>query len=321
MRASLLSCVAAWLLAAPALAAPVTVELREESFVAGAEFTLGEIGEVRASVGDSALAGLVIGRSPRVGAALHVRRAEVERTLLQLAPQLRGALRLAGPERIVVLRGPLQSVEVPRLRESAEHDLRTALAGRYARHEIVALPDEAQTIAVPQGRVEVRSRLPVLAPPGARTVVWTDVYVDGRVYRSVPFAFRVQAWDTVLAARRPLDAGEVLKAGDFEPREAQVAGAPGAPFPPSVDPAGLRLKRALAEGAALGGADVGRAPGVTRDQPVRVRLAVGAIGVETIGIATRDAAAGEVLRVRDAASKQTYPARVVSAGLVEALWR
>jgi flagella basal body P-ring formation protein FlgA len=308
---------AACIAAAPALAAPVSVALHEETFVAGSEFRLGDI----AAVSDPQVAALVVGRSPRAGSALAVRRAEVEHLLLQLAPQVRGGLRISGPERIVVRRGPLQSVELARLRESAEQDLRAALAARYARFELAPADDDARAVGVPQGRVELRSRLPVLTPPGARVVAWTDVYIDGRVYRSVPFAFKVQAWETVQVARRPLAAGTILKVEDFEPREAQVAGAASAPLPPTLDPAGLRLKHPLAAGAALGSADVGRAPGVSRDQPVRVRLAVGAIGVETVAIATRDAAAGEVLRVRDAATRQTYPARVVSAGLVEALWR
>jgi flagella basal body P-ring formation protein FlgA len=66
---------------------------------------------------------------------------------------------------------------------------------------------------------------------------------------------------------------------------------------------------------------VQRAPAVARDQDVRVELALGAVAVRTVAVATRDGAAGDVIRVRNPASNQTYAARVTGAGVVEALWR
>jgi len=313
--------------AAPVLGA-VTVELRPEAIVAGEHFRLGDIGRVSnaGEVSNAELAALRIGVSPRAGATLALQRAEVERALLQLAPRLRGGLELTGPERIVVRRGPLQSLDLAQVNEAASHELRRALAARYARFEAEPAVSDTQThaqtaLGIPAGRVELKVRLPGLAPLAARVAVWTDVYVEGRVYRSIPVSFRVQAWQPVLAARRPLAPGAPLRAADFEAREAQVAGRAAAPLPVDLDPAGLRLKRRLGAGAALTSLDVERSPGVARDQPVRVRISLGAIGLETVAVATRDAAAGEVLRVRNAGNNQTYPARVVEAGIVEALWR
>ena len=61
--------------------------------------------------------------------------------------------------------------------------------------------------------------------------------------------------------------------------------------------------------------------GVKRQQPVRVRIAVGAVMVETTAIATTDGRPGEVIRVRNKQTQKTYAARVVGPGLVDAIGR
>lgn len=313
MRALLLLGIACF---APAgFAAAPGVALRAEAVVAGPQFSLGEV----AAVDDPQLAALRIGHSPRAGAVLTLQRAEVQRALRRLAPQ-RGAVMVSGAERIVVRRGPLQALELARVHEAAARELRGALAARYARFEIEPATAGEGSLGVPEGRVELRARLPSLSPLPARVAVWIDIHVDERLQRSVPVSFANRAWQPVLAARRAVAPGEPLRAADFELREAQVAGA-AAPLPADLDLSALRLKRPLAAGAALAVAHVERAPGVSKDQPVRVQVMRGAIGIETVAVATRDAAAGEVLRVRHADTNQTYPARVVAAGVVEALWR
>ena len=61
--------------------------------------------------------------------------------------------------------------------------------------------------------------------------------------------------------------------------------------------------------------------GVKRQEPVRVRLAVGGVAVETTAIATSDGRPGEVIRVRNKQTQKTYAARVVGPGLVDAIAR
>ena len=48
---------------------------------------------------------------------------------------------------------------------------------------------------------------------------------------------------------------------------------------------------------------------------------LGGVAVQTVAVALKDGAAGDVIRVRNPASNQTYAARVTGAGTVEALWR
>ena len=60
---------------------------------------------------------------------------------------------------------------------------------------------------------------------------------------------------------------------------------------------------------------------VRRGEEVRVRAASGAVVIETVALAAANARAGEVIRVRNAASRQTYTVRVTGPGVAEALWR
>jgi flagella basal body P-ring formation protein FlgA len=63
------------------------------------------------------------------------------------------------------------------------------------------------------------------------------------------------------------------------------------------------------------------APLVAKSERVRVRLSTGAIDLETVAIASRDAVAGEVIRVRTQNEERSYAARVTGPGAVQALWR
>lgn len=246
---------------APAMA----VTLHEESVVSGAFIRLGDI----AATEVSELRELRIGRSPRAGASLVLQRAEVERAVARLKPAL--AARIGGAERVTVRRGPLATLELATVQQRAEGALRQALAERFGRYQIEAAAAEtARSIAIPPGRVELKSRAPTRIGDGTRATVWTDVIVEGRHYQSIPLRFSVHA----------------------------------------SEPIALAPERGTA-----------RAAGVVRNQPVAVRIAVGAVRLETTAVAIRDGRPGEVIRVRNSMSNQTYPARVAGPGVVEVLWR
>jgi flagella basal body P-ring formation protein FlgA len=307
----------------PAGAAPATVTLHAESEVPDAYFTVGNIASVASA--DEALARelqeLRVGHSPRAAGALRLKRAELERALLRLRPALRGRVEVVGADAAVVRRGPLQTVEFARVREAALEALQRALAERYARFELEPLGGEGRAIGVPQGRLALHARLPALAPAAGRVSAWVDVAVDGRTYQAVPATFGLRAYAPVLVTRRALRPGEPLAAAYFEVREAQVAGQAAPPLDTATDLATLRLTRPLAAGAMLTARHVQRAPAVLRDQDVRVQAELGGIAVQAVGVALKDGATGDVIRVRNPASNQTYAARVTGAGNVEALWR
>jgi hypothetical protein len=247
-------------LCAPAMA----VTLHEESVVSGAFIRLGDVAHTEVAE----LRELRIGHSPRAGASLVLKRTEVERMVARLKPAL--AVRVGGAERVTVRRGPLATLELATVQQRAEGALRRALAERFGRYEIEAAAETARSIAIPRGRLELKSRAPTQIGDGTRATVWTDVIVEGRHYQSIPLHFWVRATEPI------------------------------APAP----------ERGTA-----------RAAGVVRNQPVAVRIAVGAVRLETTAVAIRDGRPGEVIRVRNSMSNQTYPARVAGPGVVEVLWR
>jgi len=257
------------LLAVPSAASADSVVLRAESAVSGEFFTLGELASI-----DTDLGQLRIGKSPRAGRTLTLRRAEVERALLRLRPELAGRLKVDGPEQLAVRRGLPATLELARVREEAQGALRKALELRYERFDIEPAGRSSEgrpagRLMVPQGRIELRQRVPDMPVLAGRVSVWTDVLVDGVHYQSVPLQFVVHGF----------------------PEQA----------PPQTDAAS--------------------AVAVKQGDPVVVRFALGAISVETLAVATRPARAGEVIRVRNAESNQTYQVRVTAHGTVETLWR
>lgn len=324
MKRSRLFLAMLFLVARAACAADAQVTLRGEALVAGPMIRLGDIAAVQAA--DPALAerlaALAVGYSPRAGRVLRFEAADVKRVLARLEPSLR-AVHLAGARRIAVRRGPLQMVEGAKIAEVARLALEELLAARYTRH--IARPDVREAagaepaIAVPRGALEMRARTPTQGEAGERVAVWVDLLVDGREYRSVPVRFSVRAFAPALVAGRPLAAGTRLERSQFVVREVEVGAA--APVPPGQPLAGLRLTRALAAGAALLGEDLAQAPAVAKGAEVAVRVASGSIELETTALATRDARPGEVIALRRPNSRETFPARVVAAGVAEALWR
>jgi len=211
--------------AGEAEAVVLQVVLREQSAVPGAYFNLGEIAAVEADDASRAdeLAALRIGKSPRPGRALVLRRAEVEAALLRLRPELAGRLQVVGAPRLSVQRGAFETLELGRVHEAAEGALRKALTLYYERFELEPAPfssagraagERPGRLLVPQGRIELRPRVPDAPALAGRVSVWTDVLVDGQHYQSVPAHFVVRGVPEPAPARAATGSTVAVKQGD-----------------------------------------------------------------------------------------------------------
>jgi len=297
------------------------VAVRSRSTVTETYFRLGDVADVRAEPKalQQALFELRIGRSPRGAGASAFMRSDLERLVSRAMPQMK--LCFEGPARFGVQRGPLQSLELSQLSAAARQALARFVAERSTRSSIEPFGQQPDApLWLPAGAVELRPRIAATTAVAPRMDVWMDVYVDGLQQQSVPVTFAVQARRPVLCARVALAAGALLAPGQFGIEERDIATGESwlAADAPLV---GVRLKRALAPGEALMAKDVEMAPVVAKSERVRVRLSSGAIDLETVGIASRDAKPGEVIRVRTENDDRSYPARVTGAGAVQALWR
>ena len=309
-----------FLAASPAAAGELQLALRREAVVAGARLRVADLARVR---GEAKLAhevgALVVGYSPRAGQVLRVEAADLRSVLARLRPGLETSF--AGAARTIVRRGPLEALGMARIRDVAAQALDVFLGARYARHEAQPLHGEARPVRVPPGALELRARTPAPVERGGRITVWVDVRVDGRPYQEIPVRFSVRAFAPALVAKAPLAAGERLASSQFVVSEREVAASGLAPLPPGEPLQAVRLKRALPAGAVLARDDVEQAPAVSQGGELAVRVASGSIELETVALATRDARPGEIIPVRRPNSRRTFPARVLAAGLAEALWR
>ena len=144
--------------------------------------------------------------------------------------------------------------------------------------------------------------------------VWLDITIDGRGWRSLPVWFDVKALQHVWVARTGLRAGAALQAEDVQAAWLDAATLAALPLPAEAPLDGLRLRRAVDAGAALTAAAVEPRPAVQRDRPVEVRVEVGAVRLQTAGIALGDARLGEMVKVRT--GKEPFTAVVVAEGAV-----
>jgi flagella basal body P-ring formation protein FlgA len=133
----------------------------------------------------------------------------------------------------------------------------------------------------------------------------------------VPVAFEVSGKAAARVARRDLAAGETLRAEDLEVRRIDAAALAVAPLPLEAEVAARRLARPVLAGEALTDGALAPERAVHRDERIQVRAAVGAVAVETTAVATRDASAGETIRVRGG-DGATYLVRVLAPGLAAA---
>jgi flagella basal body P-ring formation protein FlgA len=305
-------------------AATVQVALRAENTVAGAFFRLDEIAAVHSSDAtlERELGALRIGLSPRAGSVLALKPGDVASAITRLKPELRDRVRVSGAQDAAVRRGPLQTVELARVRESAARALEAFLAERYRRYEIESLGEFGGAIVVPDGRLELRPRIAAgKGPVPAHLTVWIEVHISGVHYQSFPVMFAVRGYLPVFTAKSGLRRGDLVRTQELLVREEQVAGYGDTPVPVDVALSTLRVKRPLAAGEVLTWRDAEQPPAVSRNQEIHVRLAVGAITVETAAIATQDARPGEVIQVRASTGRQTYSARVTGLGAADVLWR
>ena len=305
LRTMLYACLWA---ASAALAAPVgMVRLHERAEVPAGEVRLSQIASVSADdeTAAFALAHLVVARVGAARTELRLSQPEIARTLARQGATREWRWSGAGE---VTLRVVANGVESVRIVDSAEAALREALQGRGELRALQVLSRPASLRLTP-GPVTLRARVRDTVPQ-RRMVAEVDVLLDGKLQRSVPVAFEVQAVAPAWVAVRDLRAGQVIAEADVRREAAELPAMHGAALPPAV--IGLRLARDAKAGAAITSTMVKRAALVARQDEVAVRMHDGAVQVDSRGVALSDGELGE--RVRVQVGDQKLTARVAGPG-------
>lgn len=210
---------------------------------------------------------------------------------------------------------PTQSLPQQRLLDAAAAALFAAHGGAI---EARPLDDAEAELTLPAGTLRLQPRLPEGATLSRRMVVMVDVAVDAKHRRTVPVWFAVRAMRPVLVARAPLAAGQLPSETLFAAEPRDVAALPSPPWPLAQPLDGLQLRQPLPAGAVLTAAALVPRQAVARHQPVQVRVTTGAVMLTTSGVALSDARIGDIVRVMNPVSRESFPARVIADGLVAA---
>jgi flagella basal body P-ring formation protein FlgA len=189
-----------------------------------------------------------------------------------------------------------------------------AVVGRFG-PGATATVDELRVRLAP-GRAA--RRVAAHVEPGARVgglVRFTLRWADGRHAGEADAVVRVQA--ECARARRDLERGTVLAAGDLEVVRADVGRALLRPCPTEL--AGARLLRSLAAGDIVTAVAVAVAPLVRSGDAVVTRVRTAGIEVSGKGVASQSGELGDVIRVVNPESGRTLRARVTARGEVEVI--
>jgi flagella basal body P-ring formation protein FlgA len=159
------------------------------------------------------------------------------------------------------------------------------------------------SVAVPDGRVELRVRTRPGAELAGTVSPTVDVWVDGVLARSVSVPVRIGILGDVLVAARALGRGHPLTPEDVRIERRDVTG-PQDPLRELADIEGRITVRPIAQGESMLPSLLERPPLVRRGDIVLVTAEGRGLRVTAQGEAKQDGKSGDVIRVRNLTSNR-----------------
>lgn len=200
------------------------------------------------------------------------------------------------------------------LRAAAEEFLQKQTAGLAAspRIEVSSLDPRLRLGLCDQS-------LEAFFPAGGRTQ--GNVTVGVRCAGSAPWSIyvpaKVQVYDRVIVAARPMSRGTLLRAGDVELTELDVTSLASGYLTTPDEALGKTLRRNVQLGAAIGPGLIELPKVIRRGERVQILARTGGMEVRMGGEALEDGAEGELIRVRNRSSRRSVEGVVTGPGTVE----
>lgn len=273
----------------------VSVELPAASTSKGLDIQVAEIAAVTGD--DPELVARVeaasLGYAPAPGYHRTLRADLIQSSLRHALPGV--DIRVTGAPRCRVSPG-VQIVKGIDLQAAAATRMREALAGLDAEAKVTGPLND---VSVPTSDQPPKIVVPPLTGstfPGLRNVP-VEVWLDGRVYRTLSVTFQVSIWQRRAVLSRAVSAGEPLHAGLFQIKRVAVDGAQGMLALDTTALAGAVALKALPAGISISERDVHREVVVRRGDHVTVRVVKGNVAVSSLGVARADGRMGERLSV------------------------
>lgn len=307
------------MLVAAATCNALTIEMRAAAEASTSYVRLSDVASLPDATDDerARLSGLFLGRAPRDGQDSVIRRDDI---LVELKKQgvATDRVRFTGADETRVTRGAVEGSTPERefdtkLVRAVQLFLRRqpAFQGTEAQIEIVGPVD------VPQGTGSIAEVVPDQTPgPG---VGWWEATwrPDGEGAESrVPFQARIEAYLTVVVARRTLTGNGTIGPDDVE--LARVSADAGREYyTTAADVLGLKLSRAVTKGSPIDPSCLKAVVLVKGRDTVLVRVEGNGYAIEFYAEAQQDGGMGDVVRAKNLTSGRVFVARVVGRGRVE----
>ena len=188
--------------------------------------------------------------------------------------------------------------------------------GEIRRHEISLLHPLAD-FSVPNGIIEIKVSVPAATVNySGVTPVKARISVGGKIYRDVNFVVSVKVFDFVLISNHVLRIETPVTEADFRMEEVAVDGR--TEYLKDVgEVIGLVPHRVINAGVPVSINYFQQPVAVSGNQPVKIIIRYKGIEASAKGIAMKRGRIGEIINVRNEASKKVISARVVDAQTVE----
>ena len=151
--------------------------------------------------------------------------------------------------------------------------------------------------------------------PGSNPVTVSLWQGDAQLRHAVVNA-RVWVLRELAVAAQPLRSGVTIAAANIALEQREVAEPRSDTLSSTEAAVGQRVRRNVAAGEALRAGWLDTAPSVKRGDRVTLRLAHGALRIETVGLAEENGVLGAWIRVRNLSSRREVLGRVAADGVV-----
>ena len=302
-----------------AMAQVANIRVAGQTSVTTGSMTIGDIASVECS--DSSMAETLkavrLGLSPMPGSWRELERDVILNQLMRNGFSKR-QIKLLSPKFIKVYRKS-QNVTQPVL-EAKLRDFIAANAPWTSDEMEVTEISRINDVMIPQGDLFIDVRLRGNGSYLGLTPFVVDMQVNGKSVKQIVMQARISVYRQAVVAINAIPNGQMVRASDLELRRIDISSARGKSFNSLKELQGMSAKTYIQAGQVVTASQVIPPILVKRGNVVSLEATSRGFMIRTTGIAQQDGRKGELIRVKNSASKKVIDAKVTGSGRVEVLY-